>query len=88
MLTVVGEFSFCAFVSEEFDLAVGEFGGDGVLKRRFAGAEIFGFGDESDGHAFDSFGVAKVGGEEEEADAKVDCGCGGSGLPGDCKSIE
>lgn len=78
MLTVIGEFSLCAFVSEEFDLAVGKFGGDGVLERRFAGSEIFGFGDESDGYTLDSLGVTKVGREEEEADAEVDCGRGGS----------
>ena len=35
-----------------------------------------------------SLGVTKVGREEEEADAEVDCGRGGSRLPGDGKPIE
>jgi hypothetical protein len=62
MLTVIGEFSFCTFVTEEFDFAVGEFGSDCVLECvGFAGTEIFGFGDETDGDAFDAFGVAEVG---------------------------
>ena len=62
MLTIVGEFSFCSLVAEEFDFAVGEFGGDCVLEGvGFAGTEVFGFGDETDGDAFDAFGVAEVG---------------------------
>ena len=61
MLTIVGEFPFCAFVAEEFDFAVCEFGSNCILKRRIGCSEIFSFRNKSDGNAFDTFGMTKVG---------------------------
>jgi hypothetical protein len=40
MLSVVGEFSFCAFVAEEFDFAVRKFGGRIILEGGFLVAEV------------------------------------------------
>jgi hypothetical protein len=61
MLTIVGNFTFCAFVAEEFDFAVSEFRSDWILKSCFVSTEIFGFRDKSYRDAFDTFGMTEIG---------------------------
>ena len=61
MLAIVGEFSFCAFVAEEFDFAVCKFRADGVVEGRFCGSKEFGLGDESDRDTLDTLGMTEIG---------------------------
>jgi hypothetical protein len=71
MLAIVRKFAFGPFVAEEFDLAVGEFGRESVLKTGFLRSKVLCLRNKSDRNTFDTFRMTEIRREEEEADTEV-----------------